>query len=1018
MKVSFSGSLLFSILVSLCFDSSLFAQISEGGRPYSFDHFIPDNPQTVIMPPVNVSKLLEEDESEQSKGLPLRFGSSIDVNYNLDNSGTWTGLPDGAKLWRLNIESPHAITINFIFNDFWLPKGGRFYIYNKQKTECIGAFTSRNNKEDGSFATGIVRGESMILEYYEPFGINVHGVINLSNVIHGYKNLFNIINKTRDLGNSGSCEINVNCSAGAAWSYEKRSVAMVITSNGTRWCSGSMLNNVRKDLTPYFLTANHCNDGQTAVWIIMFNYESPSCANEDGPLNYTISGADIKASNTATDFCLVKLNEAIPDSYYVYYDGWSALDIAADSAVCIHHPQGDIKKISFSNQALVSDIFPFSPSTPNSHWKVYWPSDGSGGVTEPGSSGAPIFDQNHHVVGQLHGGKSSCTSSDKTDYFGKLSVSWNFGNSSSTRLMDWLDPDNTGTHVLDGWHPDIGPRDSIPPTIINDLSIAAPTSNSLTLTWTTPYDSSYGGIKSYDIRMSNNPMNTISSFYNAAPVYFNGTIGLPGVLQTQVVSNLNFSHNYYFAIRSKDMWGNWSSVSNSPVGTTLAAPALLVTPDSVHHDLPNNSILIDSIDIKNNSIYPSTLKYSVNFGNNPTVSSKIKFKLKPIINSSVSPDNKNHKEFNRKLNSGQSIQGHGGPDNFGYVWIDSDDPKGPGFTWNDISSSGTEVTNWSATSSYFDRKDEGVAGPIPLGFSFNFYGIAKYNIYISTNGIILFDTIFQNIFSNNQIPDSTRPNDFIAPFWNDLDGISQGHVYYQQAGNSFIIQFTNWHKYIGGGNVTFQVVIYSNGNIIIYYEDMDAVLTGATVGIENGDGTEGLQVAYNADYIHDNLAIMFKQESHWFSANALSGTLSQGNDARLYMTWSSEDFAPGRYQMEVMISSNDPITPLKSVPVTMTIPPISGVNNDTMNPGQFILLQNYPNPFNPDTRIRFSLPVKSFVHLIVYNSLGKKEGILLNENMEAGYHEVLFNSRLSSGIYFYRLDTEGFTETKKMIILK
>jgi len=1018
IKVSFSDSFLFCVLSFLYFIPSVFAQLSEGGKPYSYTHFAPAQIQTVIMPPVNVPKLLAEDESEQSKGLPFRFGVSIDVDYNMNNSGTWISLPNGAKLWRLNIKSVNASTINFIFKDFWLPPGSEFFIYNEQKSECIGAFTYRNNKEDGTFATGILRGESMILEYYEPAGVSSPGTINLANVIHGYKNIFNIINEINDFGSSGACEINVNCPAGAPWAYEKRSVALVITSNGTRLCSGSLMNNVRKDLSPYLLTAEHCNDGATAVWVIMFNYESPSCVNADGPLNYTISGATLKASNAATDFCLVKLNEAVPDSYVVHYNGWNALDFPAENAVCIHHPKSDVKKISFSFNALVSDTFPFSPSPSNSHWKVFWPADGSGGVTEPGSSGAPIYDQNHSVVGQLHGGLSSCTGSDKTDYLGKLSMSWTYGGTPATRLKDWLDPDNTGALVLDGFHLNIGPRDSVPPTRITDLSVTAPTSNSLTLKWSAPLDTTYGGVREYDIRISNSAINNIASFYDANRIPFNGIIETPGTIQSQVVSSLNFSGTYYFAIRSKDMWNNWSQVSNSPGGTSLAAPVLLVTPDSIHHVLPDNISLTDSIDLKNNSPYPSTLNYSIKLENNTFPPGKVNIKLVPVVNKMFQALNKNIKGVPQNVNAGQSIGGFGGPDSFGYKWIDSDAPKGPGFIWNDISASGTEVTNWAVTGSSFDCKDEGIAGPLHLGFNFKFYGIVKNHIYISTNGILLFDTVSQNIFANSQIPDSSIPNNFIAPFWNDLDGISQGHVYYKQSGNMFIVQFTNWHKYIGGGSVTFQIVLSSGGKIIFYYKDMAATLNGATVGIENGDGSSGLQVVYNAPYIHDSLAVMFTAAPDWLSVDGLSGSLGQGNDVRLFVTWQSEDYPSGEYHMDIMISSNDPVTPLKRVPAAMTIEPVSVIRDNVEAPKQFLLLQNYPNPFNPDTRIMFSIPVKSFVKLIVFNELGEKMGELLNENMEPGYHEVLFNRKLSSGVYFYRIETENFTDTKKMIIIK
>ena len=120
------------ILLGL-FTSSSFDQISEGGIPYSFNANINQQVERVTMPAVNVAALLAEDEIEQSKGLPYRFGFPMDVNYNLNNSGTWTNLPGGAKLWRLNIFSSGATTINLIYNDFWLPQGSKFYIYNQNQ---------------------------------------------------------------------------------------------------------------------------------------------------------------------------------------------------------------------------------------------------------------------------------------------------------------------------------------------------------------------------------------------------------------------------------------------------------------------------------------------------------------------------------------------------------------------------------------------------------------------------------------------------------------------------------------------------------------------------------------------------------------------------------------------------------------------------------------------------------------------------------------------------------------------
>jgi hypothetical protein len=88
-------------------------------------------------------------------------------------------------------------------------------------------------------------------------------------------------------------------------------------------------------------------------------------------------------------------------------------------------------------------------------------------------------------------------------------------------------------------------------------------------------------------------------------------------------------------------------------------------------------------------------------------------------------------------------------------------------------------------------------------------------------------------------------------------------------------------------------------------------------------------------------------------------------------------------------------------------------------PQHFSLHQNYPNPFNPSTTITFSLPHRRHISLTVYDVLGKEAEILVNEEKEAGEHAVRFTATgLSSGIYFYRLESGGFVQTKKLILMK
>ena len=103
----------------------------------------------------------------------------------------------------------------------------------------------------------------------------------------------------------------------------------------------------------------------------------------------------------------------------------------------------------------------------------------------------------------------------------------------------------------------------------------------------------------------------------------------------------------------------------------------------------------------------------------------------------------------------------------------------------------------------------------------------------------------------------------------------------------------------------------------------------------------------------------------------------------------------------------------------LDLTPIVGVKEDVNNPVEFMLYQNYPNPFNPETKITYSIPQRSFVSLKAYDLLGNEVAILVNEEKPAGIYEIKFNAaRLPSGIYFYKLHTDKFTETKKMLYLK
>lgn len=150
-----------------------------------------------------------------------------------------------------------------------------------------------------------------------------------------------------------------------------------------------------------------------------------------------------------SDFKLLLINESVPDSYNPYFVGWNISNEASTEGVTIHHPQGDIKKISTYITPLLSTNW---SGVPNTHWKVIWAeTETNWGVTEGGSSGSPIFNDLGQLLGQLTGGDASCNYLTGPDYYGKFWYSWDqCGNVDSTQLRPWLDPDNSGITALNG----------------------------------------------------------------------------------------------------------------------------------------------------------------------------------------------------------------------------------------------------------------------------------------------------------------------------------------------------------------------------------------------------------------------------------------------------------------------------------------------------------------------------------------------------------------------------------------
>lgn len=465
----------FSIIILfflIGFPTLLSSQISTNERPVSesviLGTFAKAKIPTEVMPSINLAKLQIEDEQDEINGLPPRFGKDFAVNYNLNNSGLWETLPNGDRLWRLAIQAPGAKSINFLYNDFWLPVGAKLFIYNKNKSHIIGAFTSINNKVDRKMGTGLVYGDEVIIEYYEPQSVKASGALEIGKVVHGYRHINIPDDVKKAFGDSGSCNVNTVCSQGDNWRDEIKGVALILV-NGNRNCTGSLITNVEKDCIPYFLTANHClgnldAGANASTWTFMWRYESPDCGHNvsDGPTNMTTAGATI-VSNSGnpgqifeSDFALLRLTESPVDANYdIYFNGFDASTTAATGSTGIHHPSGDLKKISMYGATLFSansNIGGTPPGAGTTHWRI---DDWDSGTTEPGSSGSPLFSNaTKRIIGDLSGGTASCSSATY-DAYGQVAYSWDANATTTRQLKNWLDPNNTGTNFADGHYPSI-----------------------------------------------------------------------------------------------------------------------------------------------------------------------------------------------------------------------------------------------------------------------------------------------------------------------------------------------------------------------------------------------------------------------------------------------------------------------------------------------------------------------------------------------------------------------------------
>lgn len=396
---------------------------------------------TVSFPALDVNKMHAQDVKTEKLGNAPRFAVPRIVNITPNNEGQWEQEGNVWK-WKLRVKAAQAVSLNFAFTTFKLSQNAKLSIYSSDMSERIRDFNFSDNNIHNELWTPVIMANDVVVELSAPQNEIDQIQLNLTRVNQGYRTFAQTTEK------SGSCNVDVVCSEGDDWRNEINSVG-VISSGGSTFCTGFMVNNTSNDKTPFFMTAHHCRirSYNAASLVVYWNYQSSACGgSRDGGKDQFNTGSEHLAESAKSDFTLVKLLKSPAPEWNVTYAGFDARDVDSPSATAIHHPATDEKSISFE----------YDPTTTTSYLGESIPGDGTHvrvtdwdvGTTEPGSSGSPLFNSEKRVIGQLHGGYASCTS-QTSDWYGRIHTSWEGDGTPQTSLKDHLDNAKTGDLFTD-----------------------------------------------------------------------------------------------------------------------------------------------------------------------------------------------------------------------------------------------------------------------------------------------------------------------------------------------------------------------------------------------------------------------------------------------------------------------------------------------------------------------------------------------------------------------------------------
>jgi len=400
----------------------------------------------VQIQPELVARQAALPEPDASGRFPIARG--VVTGWTSSTTGLWERLPSGEQVWRARVFAEGAVSVGVALSQDFEVAGQQLAIYSPEG-DSIRSLRAPS-RAGGVVHSPLISGHELVVELALPASTAVRPTVRIEQVKSGQYDP----NKADAPQKSGACNIDVVCPEGDDWRAEIRSVARFEFTELllTYLCTGQLLNNTAEDFRPLFLTANHCVSRENVAQSVnlYWNYETSSCGGTpDGSLAQVQGGATLLATNSDSDFSLLELTETPSEDFAVYYAGWDASGTTPAGAIAIHHPSGDEKRISFEYDALTATNYSEDdPDANGTHWRI---EDWDLGTTEGGSSGSAIWDPNHRVIGQLHGGAAAC-GNDDPDWYGRLSVSWDNG-ADDNSLKPHLDPDNSGVLTLDGADP-------------------------------------------------------------------------------------------------------------------------------------------------------------------------------------------------------------------------------------------------------------------------------------------------------------------------------------------------------------------------------------------------------------------------------------------------------------------------------------------------------------------------------------------------------------------------------------